>query len=118
LASGEVDLAGPPYATEAVVALFLFRNLDTVIGKLPILNRVLLGEDENLINAYFALSGPFMEPRARLIPVKSLAAGPASFVLEGLPAFVRGGLRRLLSMLSVGVGSPELPQAAGNQADS
>ena len=73
-----------------------------MISRLPLLNRVLLGEDENLINAYFALSGPLGEPEARLIPVKTLSAGPASFMLEGFPAFVRGGLSRLRSMLVPG----------------
>jgi hypothetical protein len=72
----------------------------------PLLNRVLLGEDKNLINAYFALSGPFGEPQARLIPVKTLSSGPASFMLEGFPAFVRGGLSRLRAMLP---GASEAP---------
>ncbi|MEN8182103.1 MAG: AsmA-like C-terminal region-containing protein [Myxococcota bacterium] len=102
LASGEVDLVHPPHPAESVVALFFFRNLDNMISKLPLLNRVLLGEDENLINAYFALSGPLGKPQARLIPVKTLSAGPASFVLEGFPAFVRGGLSRLRSVLLPG----------------
>jgi hypothetical protein len=93
-----------------VVALFFFRNLDSLISKVPLLNRVLLGEDENLINAYFALSGPFGEPKARLIPVKTLSSGPASFMLEGFPAFVRGGLSRLRSVLPGGGGESPPPE--------
>lgn len=116
IASGEVDVVQPPHATESVVALLFFRNLDKMIAKLPVLNRVLLGEDENLINAYFALSGPLGQPEARLIPVKTLAAGPASFVLEGFPAFVRGGLSRLLSVLSPGSSAGE--QGAGERLGS
>ncbi len=109
-ASGEVDVIGASHPTQSVVALFFFRNLDNLISKLPLLNRVLLGEDENLINAYFALSGPLGEPKARLIPVKTLSAGPASFMLEGFPAFVRGGLSRLRSVLLPGGGDETASQ--------
>jgi hypothetical protein len=115
IASGEVDVVHPPHPTESVVALFFFRNLDQMIARLPVLNRVLLGEDENLINAYFALSGPLGHPEARLIPVKTLSAGPASFVLEGFPAFVRGGLSRLLSVLApAGASEPEAGERLGS----
>jgi hypothetical protein len=110
IASGEVNVIHAPHATESVVALFFFRNLDNLISKVPLLNRVLLGEDKNLINAYFALSGPFGEPQARLIPVKTLSSGPASFMLEGFPAFVRGGLSRLRSVLPGGGGEAPVPE--------
>jgi hypothetical protein len=110
MVSGEVDVIHSPNPTESVVALFFFRNLDSLISKVPLLNRVLLGEDENLINAYFALSGPFGEPKARLIPVKTLSSGPASFVLEGFPAFVRGGLSRLRSVLPGGGSESPVPE--------
>ena len=105
--SGQVDIVAPKHPMESVIGLFFFRNLDSILSKLPILNRVLLGKDENLINAYFALSGPFGRPDARFIPVKTLASGPASFVLEGFPAFVRGSLNRLLSVLAPGVATSE-----------
>jgi hypothetical protein len=117
LASGEMNVVDPPYPTRSVVAVFLFRGVDNVISKVPVLSRVILGEDENLINAYFALSGPAGQPEARLIPVKTLAAGPASFVLEGFPAFVRGGLRRLLSFVAPDRGTREIPVLDGERAD-
>ena len=109
MASGQIDAAHEPHPAESVVALFFFRNLDRMISRLPLLNRVLLGEDENLINAYFAVSGPLGEPQARLIPVKMLSAGPASFMLEGFPAFVRGGLSRLRAVLLPGGGGEPTP---------
>jgi hypothetical protein len=118
VADGQVDMVGQDHLLEAVMAFYLFRNLDTVISKLPLLNRILLGEDENLINAYFALSGPFGQPEARLIPIKSLASGPASFVLEGFPAFVRGGLSRLRSVLLPGRSETRPPERGRQRADS
>jgi hypothetical protein len=98
IGTGRVDLVGKEHLFEAVLGIFYFRTLDRVIGVFPILNRMLLGPDENLISTYFALNGPWGEPDARLIPVKSFASGPASFVLEGFPAFVRGGLSAIERM--------------------
>jgi hypothetical protein len=49
--------------------------------------------------------------------VKTLSAGPASFVLEGFPAFVRGGLGVLRSVLTPGP-APSAPDVAGERADS
>jgi hypothetical protein len=98
--SGRIDLVRPPFAIEAVIGIFYFRTLDRVIGVFPILNRMLLGPDDNLLSTYFAVSGPWGDPDARLIPVKSIASGPASFVLEGLPAFVRGGLSAIERVLT------------------
>jgi hypothetical protein len=73
----------------------------------PLLNRMLLGPDENLVSTYFAVSGPWAEPEGTLIPTKSFASGPASFVLEGLPAFVRGGLSTLERVLTGSAARPE-----------
>ena len=117
LASVEIDAVNEPHPTDSVVAVYFFRTLDDVISLFPILNRVLLGEDANLISAYFALRGPLGHPEARLIPVKTLSAGPASFVLEGFPAFVRGGLGVLRSVLTPGP-APSAPDVAGERADS
>jgi hypothetical protein len=98
--TGQVDLVRPPNATEAVIGIFYFRALDRVIGIVPLLNRMLLGPDDNLVSTYFAVSGPWADPAASLIPTKSIASGPASFVLEGLPAFVRGGISTLERMFT------------------
>ena len=100
--TGQVDLVGEEHHVEAVMGVFFFRSLDRVIGMFPLLNRLLLGPDDNLIATYFAVSGPWSNPRGTLIPTKSFASGPASFVLEGLPAFVRGGLSTLERALTRG----------------
>jgi hypothetical protein len=103
VATGSVDAVESPYALEAVLGVFFFRSLDTVISKVPLVNRLLLGSDENLMAAYFALSGPWADPRARVIPVKTLlTTGPAGIVTEGLPAFVRSGLSTLERLLGGG----------------
>jgi antitoxin (DNA-binding transcriptional repressor) of toxin-antitoxin stability system len=82
LVEGEVDLAHPPHVVRAEVALFLFRQLDNALGKIPLLGTLLLGSNEGMMAAYFELSGPWAEPEAKLIPMRSLVTGPGGAVLE------------------------------------
>jgi hypothetical protein len=96
LASGEVALAHPPNEIRGEVALFLFRQLDRALEKIPLLNLLLLGTNENLIAAYFKLSGPWGEPSAKLVPLRSLATGPGSLVLQDLPKLVLNGVRSMI----------------------
>ena len=93
--TGRVNVVENPHLVEAVIGIFYFRALDRVIGVFPLLNRLLLGPDDNLVSTYFAVSGPWADTRASIIPSKSIASGPGSFVLEGLPSFVRGGISTL-----------------------
>ena len=102
--SGQVAVV-PPHDVEAVVGLFLLRTLDSLINRVPVLNRVILGRDENLVGAYFAMTGTWKKPKAQLIPMKSFAEGPAHFMLEG-PTFVWSGLKRLESLLKPPGGAP------------
>jgi hypothetical protein len=104
-ANGEISATGD-HATELVVGLFFFRTLDSVISRVPLLNRVLLGKDGNLVGAYAAITGPWDALQASIIPTRTLMTGPVSFVFEGLPDFVRGSLRRVETMLPAG---PEAP---------
>ena len=57
-ASGNLSLASPTHEVDAHVVLFLFRQIDNLIGKIPVLNLLLLGSNENLLAAYYDLSGP------------------------------------------------------------
>jgi hypothetical protein len=91
--------ATSPHETELVMGLYFFRTIDSVLGRVPIVNRIMLGKDANLIGAYVALTGPWEGLGARVIPMKTLMKGPVSFVFEGLPSFVRGSLRRVQTML-------------------
>lgn len=110
--TGRVNVVANPHDVEAVIGIFYFRALDRVIGVFPILNRMLLGTDENLVSTYFAVSGPWADPQASIIPSKSIASGPGSFVLEGFPAFVRGGVSTLQKIFSAsGSATPDISNA-------
>ena len=104
-ASGDLSLASPAHDVDAHVVLFLFRQIDTVIGRIPVLN-LLLGPNENLLAAYFNLTGPWAEPEANLVPLRSLATGPASLVVEGVPFWVRRGLQAIGAIDADAVGAP------------
>lgn len=99
--TGTVDIVNEPHELQGVVALYFFKTLDRVLGMVPIVNKLLLGEDENLVAAYFAVSGPWGEPKASVIPIKTLLAIPTNIVVEGVPAFVRSGIAQIERVLSV-----------------
>jgi hypothetical protein len=105
--TGRVNLVDDPHEVEAVIGIFYFRALDRVIGVFPLLNHMLLGPDDNLVSTYFAVAGPWSDPRASIIPSKSIASGPGSFMLEGFPSFVRGGLATLERLFTASEPPPE-----------
>jgi hypothetical protein len=113
-ASGTGDVVDP-YTVEGVVGLFFFPGLDSMIDRVPILNRVILGRNNNLVGAYFSLTGHWGRPEARLIPIQTLATGPAGFLTEGIPGFVMGGIRRIQSVL---LPSEEAPLPSDAEVDS
>lgn len=97
LATGTVDAVDPEHPVEAVVGIFFFKALDRVIGVVPVLSDLILGEDENLMGAYVELSGAWAHPNASLVPLKTLATGPASLAVEGVPRFVRRAISAIQS---------------------
>ena len=108
-ASGRLDLARPPHGIEAEVVLFLFRQIDRAIEKIPILNSILLGENENLVAAYFELEGPWEDPVARSRPLRTLREGPGSGVIQGIPRVVERGVRAIGELLGSAPGSEGAP---------
>jgi hypothetical protein len=99
-ASGSVDVGREPHPLDTEVVLFLFRPIDSVLDKIPLVNLLLLGSNENLVAAHFELKGPWSDPTAQLLPLRSLATGPASLVLETLPGLLLRGLQEFDALLS------------------
>ena len=102
LVEGEVDLVDPAHPVRAQVALILFRQIDRALEKIPILGLLLLGSDNSLMAAYFELTGPWAEPKAKLVPLRSLATSPPGLVFEGgkmlaeLPLRMLKGIQALI----------------------
>ena len=119
-ATGDIDLIGPEHEVDAQVALFLFRQIDLILEKIPIVNFLLLGTNDNLIGAHFRLAGPWEDPQATAVPLRALASGPASIVEQGptsvvlqtIPMFMMKGIEAIESMLNLGKSSNPAPGAS------
>jgi hypothetical protein len=98
-ASGKTHLSDP-YELESVIGMYPIPTLDSIVAAIPIVNVLLLGDDRALAGFYFAVTGDWTKPSVAALPIKSIASGPASLVLEGVPNFVLGGLRALGSVLT------------------
>ena len=94
-ASGEVTIGEKPHLLDVALVLFLFRPVDWVIDKIPIVNFLLLGPNRNLVAAHYQISGSWDEPSARLVPLQSFTRGPGTLVFERLPSIVERGLEAL-----------------------
>jgi hypothetical protein len=99
-ASGGVEIARDPFDLDVDVVLYLFRPVDFVLEKIPLLNVLLLGPNDNLVAAHFTLRGPWAKPDATLVPHRSLTRGPATMVFETMPALVRRGLQAIGSLIT------------------
>jgi len=115
VANGRVDVVDAPYALEAVVGVYFFKSIDTVISKVPLVNRLLLGKDDNLLAAWFALTGPWADPSARLLPQTLFTSGPMGIVTEGVPGFVRSGVETLARLLDGGAAADERAREAARR---
>lgn len=107
-ASVDVRVA-KPNPLKGVVGLFFFPRLDSLIQQLPLLNRVILGSNGNLMGAYFSLHGTWDRPSTRIIPIRSLASSTP--VVGGLSDFVIGGIRRIEEILTARNTKPSIAPA-------
>ena len=108
-ASGKIDFNPPTPTIDAEVAVFLFRVIERAIEKIPIVSRLLLGDDDSFLAAYYELDGELKDPDATLFPMRTLASGPASLLLERLPRFLQRSFEAIGSALR-GEGAPESPR--------
>jgi hypothetical protein len=114
-AAGRVELSKEPHFLDAEVAIFLFRQLDRALGEIPILNWVLMGRNQNLMAAYFQLKGPWDEPVARVLPLRSISQGPPGDMIKAIPDVVQRGLG-VLGKLLRGGSEPELEPPASQRS--
>jgi hypothetical protein len=117
LASGGVELMTEDKKMDVRMALFLFRKLDRALGKIPILNQLLLGTDANLVAAYYQVTGPWAHPEVTPILLPG-SAGPASVVLQGVPLFVQRGFQVLESLVRPELSEPDAPPPAESASPS
>jgi len=97
-ATGSLGIPAP-HEVQSVVVVALRGNVSRTIGAIPLVGYLMLGRDKSLVSLWFHLKGPWETARATLIPVKSLAVGPAGIVTEGLPKFIERGIDALAELL-------------------
>ena len=107
-ASGTLDLDSDA-ELDMALGVFFFPTLDGVIQKIPILNRIFLGRNDNLVGAYFAVDGPISGPKARIVARDSLTQGGAAGMVLAVPAFVLGGFQEIRSMVTPSQPAPAEP---------
>ncbi|HEY5658890.1 MAG TPA: AsmA-like C-terminal region-containing protein [Myxococcota bacterium] len=100
-ASGDLDLVHPPHEIDAEVVLFLFRQIDRALGKIPLLNVLLLGDNNNLVAAYYEVVGPWESPEAVGKPLRTLGEGPGTVLIEQIPKIVKKGMEALGDLLII-----------------
>ena len=98
-ASGKTHLA-EPYELESVIGMYPIPTLDTIVAHIPIFNVLLLGEDQALAGFYFSVTGEWAKPKVQPLLAKSVASGPATLLLEGVPNFVFGSLKAIGRVLA------------------
>ncbi len=70
---GEADIARE--ALDLTVGLRPLGTVDTIVSNVPVVGRILAGEDESIIAYYVEVKGDFSNPKVRHIPLKSMEKG-------------------------------------------
>ena len=84
---------------KAEIALFLFRQLDWALVKIPILTSCCSARTSNLVAAYFQLVGTWQEPVARAQPLRTLQDTAGGDLLEGIPRVMIQGMEAIGALL-------------------
>ena len=69
-ALGDIDVGGRTVDME--IAVQPFESVDKVLGKIPILGTVLIGEEGALVISYYRLEGPLDDPNLKSVVFQSL----------------------------------------------
>ncbi len=70
---GEADIARE--ALDLTMGLCPLGTVDTIVSKVPVVGRILAGEDDSVIAYYVEVKGNFSNPKVRHIPLKSMEKG-------------------------------------------
>jgi hypothetical protein len=74
--SGRFDFARPGREVDAEIGIFLFRQINLLLGNFPLLGNLIPGgKDRGLFGAFFEVSGTLDEPVLEAMPMKSLTEG-------------------------------------------
>jgi hypothetical protein len=70
---GEADIARE--TLDVTVGLHPMGTVDTIVSSVPLVGRILAGEDASIISYYVEVKGNFSNPKVKHIPLKSMEKG-------------------------------------------
>jgi len=70
---GEADIARE--ALDLTVGVRPLGTVDTIVSNVPVVGRIIAGEDDSVIAYYVEVKGDFSSPKVRHIPLKSMEKG-------------------------------------------
>ncbi len=70
---GEADIARE--TLDFTVGLHPMGTVDTIVSKVPVVGRILAGEDESIISYYVRVEGDFANPNVKHIPLRAMEKG-------------------------------------------
>ncbi len=70
---GEADIARK--SLDLTVGLQPLGTVDSIVSRVPVVGRILTGEDESIISYYVEVKGDFSNPEVKHIPLKSMEKG-------------------------------------------
>ncbi len=74
--SGRFDFAKPEREIDGEIGIFIFRQVDQLLGNVPLLGNLIPGgKDRGLFGAFFSVDGTLEEPLLQAMPMKSLTDG-------------------------------------------
>jgi len=74
--SGTFDFGRPGRAVDGEIGIFLFRQVDQLLGNFPLLSNLIPGgKGKGLFGAFFEVDGTLEEPVLTALPMKSLTEG-------------------------------------------
>jgi uncharacterized protein YhdP len=81
---GEADIARE--VLDLTVGLRPLGTVDTIVSSVPVVGRILAGEDKSIIAYYVEVKGNFSNPRVKHIPLKSMEKGLIGMIRRVLEA--------------------------------
>lgn len=93
--SGTFDFGRPGRAIDAEIGIFLFRQVDQLLGNFPLLGNLIPGgKGKGLFGAFFEVGGTLEEPVLTALPMKSLTEGiPVPDLVKAPFAAIRQALQ-------------------------
>ena len=84
---GQADMAGE--TLDVTMGLCPLGAVDTIVSSVPVVGRILAGEDDSVIAYYVEVKGDFSNPRVKHIPLKSMERGLIGMIRRALETPIR-----------------------------